>query len=60
MANENAVSITVDDGLGLIALNQPKAISVLNLPNELALADAPRPWDADESGRAVATVPVRT
>ncbi|MFD6389040.1 enoyl-CoA hydratase/isomerase family protein [Nocardia sp. NPDC055029] len=53
MTDEPEVLITVEDGLGLVTLNRPKAINALNHPMALAITDALRAWADDTAVRAV-------
>ncbi|MEV0685223.1 enoyl-CoA hydratase/isomerase family protein [Nocardia sp. NPDC050378] len=53
MTGEPEVLITVENGLGLITLNRPKAINALNHPMVLAITDALRVWVSDDAVRAV-------
>ncbi|MEV0062254.1 enoyl-CoA hydratase/isomerase family protein [Nocardia sp. NPDC050718] len=53
MTDEPEVLITVEDGLGLITLNRPKAINALNHPMALAITEALRTWADDDAVRAV-------
>ncbi|MGW6421663.1 enoyl-CoA hydratase/isomerase family protein [Nocardia sp. NPDC055053] len=53
MTDEPEVLITVEDGLGLITLNRPKAINALNHSMALAITDALRAWADDDAVRAV-------
>ncbi|MFE7721748.1 enoyl-CoA hydratase/isomerase family protein [Nocardia rhizosphaerihabitans] len=53
MTDEPEVLIAVEDGLGRITLNRPKAINALNHPMALAITDALRAWADDAAVRAV-------
>ncbi|KAF0844791.1 enoyl-CoA hydratase/isomerase family protein [Nocardia caishijiensis] len=53
MTDEPEVLITVEDGLGRITLNRPKAINALNHAMVLAITDALRAWAVDDTVRAV-------
>lgn len=53
MTDEPEVLIAVEDGLGLITLNRPKAINALNHSMVLAITDALRAWADDDAVRAV-------
>ncbi|MFC4128415.1 enoyl-CoA hydratase/isomerase family protein [Nocardia rhizosphaerae] len=53
MTDEPEVLIAVEDGLGLITLNRPRAINALNHPMALAITDALRAWASDDAVRAV-------
>ncbi|MFE6924541.1 enoyl-CoA hydratase/isomerase family protein [Nocardia sp. NPDC057663] len=53
MTDEPEVLIAVEDGLGLIVLNRPKAINALNHAMALAITEALRAWADDDAVRAV-------
>lgn len=53
MTDEPDVIVTVEDGLGLITLNRPRAINALDHPMALTITEALRAWAADDAVRAV-------
>lgn len=52
-AAEQDVLIRVDDGLGFITLNRPKAINAITLPMVSAMSEALHGWRDDDAVRAV-------
>jgi enoyl-CoA hydratase len=50
---EPAVLTSVEDGVGLIRLNRPKALNALNQETMHAVVEAAQAWDADPRVRAI-------
>ncbi|WP_129660904.1 enoyl-CoA hydratase [Rothia halotolerans] len=50
---EAAVLTSVEDGVGLIRLNRPKALNALNQETMHAVVEAAQAWDADPRVRAI-------
>ena len=50
---EPAVLTSVEDGVGLIRLNRPKALNALNQETMHAVVEAAQAWDADPQVRAI-------
>ncbi|MEZ0342969.1 enoyl-CoA hydratase/isomerase family protein [Mycobacterium sp. pV006] len=53
MVENEDVLVTVENGIGRITLNRPKAINSLTHPMVTAIADALKQWENDDSVRAV-------